>query len=65
MRMTGRTQEQVDAAAATEARQQKREEARARLRDTDWYVVRLMETGRAIPPAIITERAEKRVEADE
>jgi hypothetical protein len=35
-------------------------EARAYLSSTDWYVTRKAETGQAIPPAVIAERAEAR-----
>lgn len=36
-------------------------EARAYLADTDWYVIRLQETGEAVPDEVIAERAAARV----
>lgn len=35
-------------------------EARAYLASTDWYVIRLQETGEAIPPDVLEARAEAR-----
>lgn len=43
-----KTQEQINA------------EARAYLASTDWYVIRLQETGVAIPADILTKRQESR-----
>lgn len=37
-----------------------RAEARAYLDDTDWYVTRLAETGRPIPPEVTAARAAAR-----
>ena len=57
----GRSSEEIDA----DTEREKRRSARARLRETDWYVIRMIETGKAIPPDIITERTQRRVEASE
>lgn len=43
---------------------QKRISARIYLKNTDWYVTRKTETGKAIPSDIATKRAQARIDAD-
>ena len=53
----------ADPAPPTEEQlqQQANTEARAYLASTDWYVIRLQETGEPVPEDILTERAAARV----
>lgn len=44
---------------------QKAQEARAYLASTDWYVMRLVETGKPIPEDVAFKRAETRLSIDE
>lgn len=53
---TRKPQEMIDAALAATAR----EDARRLLKDTDWYVTRLTETGVHIPVEIVKKRVEAR-----
>lgn len=42
---------------------EKREIARSYLKSTDWYVIRMIETGEQIPEAVSAQRAEARMTA--
>ncbi len=46
---------------APDATEQANMEARIYLAETDWYVVRKFETGKAIPQEVLVKRAEARV----
>lgn len=59
--MTGKTQRQLDAEAAAEAQQKATTEATAYLRETDWYVIRNIETGKPIPSEVIEQRKAERL----
>ena len=48
--------EPVSAPTPEEIRQQKNTEARAYLTSTDWYIIRKMETGTAVPEDILIAR---------
>ena len=43
---------------------QKRISARIYLKNTDWYVTRKAETGKAIPSDVATKRVQARIDAD-
>ena len=52
----GKTQAKLDGERTIAAQQTASDEARACLRDTDWYVLRLVETGAEIPDEIREKR---------
>ena len=54
--ISGKTQATLDAERETEERAATNDAAQAYLRETDWYVIRLAETGAEIPEEIRTER---------
>lgn len=56
MMLAGKTQAQVDADKAEEARLAEIAELEAYLASTDWYATRLAETGKAIPIEITIQR---------
>lgn len=56
MRLTGKTQSQVDAEKAESDRLAEIASLTAYLSSTDWYAARMAETGKAIPDEILTER---------
>lgn len=60
MMLTIRTAEQIAAENAERAAEAERAAARAYLAETDWYAVRLAETGKPVPPAIGEARAAAR-----
>lgn len=59
--LTIRTPEQIAADAAERAAEADRAAARAYLAETDWYAVRLAETGKPVPAAIGEARAAARL----
>lgn len=50
--LSTRTAEQIEAEARAAATARRRAEARAFLAETDWYAVRLAETGQPIPAPV-------------
>ena len=63
---TAMTPEEVEAhknppKTAEQLQQQANAEARTYLAETDWYVIRLQETGEPVPEDILAERAAARV----
>ena len=56
MKLTGKSQAQVDAEKAEAARLTEVAELEGYLKSTDWYATRLAETGKAIPDEVITKR---------
>ena len=64
VRMGGKTQADIDAEAREAKRVRINDEARAYLRDTDWYVIRETETGTPAPRGLSATRqaARDRVE---
>jgi hypothetical protein len=60
MKLTGITQTQVDAQKAEEHRLAEIAEMTAYLASTDWYAVRLAETGQTVPETVLAKRAEVR-----
>lgn len=56
IKIGGKTQKQLDAEHAAEEQVRMSEEARAYLRDTDWYVLRLVETNVIIPREVREKR---------
>ncbi len=60
IRMTGKTRADLDAEAAEVARTERNEAARAYLRETDWYIIRNIETGAAVPSEVIERRTAER-----
>lgn len=60
VKATGRTQAQLDEKAAREKQEQINQEARQYLAETDWYVVRELDTGVAMPDEVRQKRAEAR-----
>lgn len=55
-----KTAEQKDREAAQAEQERINREARNYLSETDWYVLRLQETGVEIPEDVLTKRAEAR-----
>lgn len=60
MKLTGKTQEQVDLEEAQEEQLRVNAEMRQYLSSTDWYVTRKMETGKEIPQEVELKREEAR-----
>lgn len=56
IKVGGKTQAQVDEAAALKEQKRINQEARSYLAYTDWYVVRKQETGEEIPAEILEAR---------
>jgi len=56
LKVSGLTQAQVDAEREAEERAQVNDEARAYLRETDWYVIRAIENAGQIPDEIREKR---------
>jgi hypothetical protein len=49
-------QTEVDAREAAEAQQKANDEARAYLKETDWYVIRQADTGEPVPKEVHDKR---------
>ena len=64
IKITGKTQADLDAEAAETARTDRNESARAYLRDTDWYVIRNIETGARVPNEVVERRAAERLKVE-
>jgi hypothetical protein len=60
MKYDGLTREQVDERDAKLKQEEANREARAYLAETDWYIMRNVETGAAIPEEILKNRAAAR-----
>lgn len=60
MKLTGKSQAQVDADKAEAERLAEISELERYLKSTDWYATRLAETGKSIPDEVITKRREAR-----
>lgn len=60
IKATGKTQAQLDEQAEREAQERINREAREYLAETDWYVVRELDTGVAMPDEVRQKRAEAR-----
>ena len=60
VKMTGKTQTDLDAIAEAEADQKATDEATAYLRETDWYIIRNIETGEPVPQEVTDKRAGER-----
>ena len=60
MTLDGLTQKQVDEREAAKRQEEVNREARGYLSETDWYIVRNMETGAEVPKEILVKRAEAR-----
>lgn len=56
MIVRGLTEKELSEKKAREEQERINQEARARLAETDWYVVRFLETGKAIPEDLLAER---------
>ena len=61
IKMTGKTQAVLDAESAEAARMERNETARAYLRETDWYIIRNIETGVKIPSEVVERRSVERL----
>ena len=64
IKITGKTQADLDAEAAETARTERNDTARAYLRETDWYIIRNVETGARIPNEVVERRAAERLKVD-
>ena len=60
MKLDGLTQKQVDERDAALRQEEVNREARGYLSETDWYIVRNMETGAEVPKEILVKQAEAR-----
>lgn len=56
MIVRGLTEKELSEKKAREEQEKINTEARKRLSETDWYVVRFLETGKAIPEDLLAER---------
>jgi len=56
MKLTGKTQAQLDAEKQAQEKETEIQESQNKLDATDWYAVRFAETGVLIPEEIKTER---------
>ena len=65
IRVGGKTQADLDAERAEEERLRINDEARAYLRETDWYFIRQAETGAVMPDEIRDERQAARARVEE
>ena len=60
VKATAIRQTEVDAREAAEAQHRANDEARAYLRETDWYVIRQADTGEPVPKKVRDKRREAR-----
>ena len=63
MKLTIRTADDIAQDERTAKADAKRAEAQAYLAETDWFVTRQVETGKAVPDDIAEKRAEARKQA--
>ncbi len=64
IKLTGKTQADLDADAAETATTERNDAARSYLRETDWYIIRNVEIGARIPNEVIERRAAERLKVE-